>query len=250
MARKTAPRKAKKKVNKVRPLQLFIVFAVLMLSVRVVSIYEKGNNLIDKIRLEEKVAYAGDKAVEEPVEEEQAEDKSAAGEKEVAAAEEALDEEASYGDFSSAELDVLQSLSDRRQQLEARERELDRRLALLSAAEDRLNSKTRSLREIQDNINTARSEIEVLVKAYDIQENKKFKSLIKTYETMKAKQAAAIFNQLDLDVLIDIARNMKESKMAPVLAAMSPAKAKTLTMELAKSSGLPDLVKNSLSPKN
>jgi len=60
------------------------------------------------------------------------------------------------------------------------------------------------------------------------------KSLVKIYENMKPKDAAPIFEQLDMDVLLDIVDRMKEAKVAPILAQMNPAKAKEVTDELAK----------------
>jgi flagellar motility protein MotE (MotC chaperone) len=57
--------------------------------------------------------------------------------------------------------------------------------------------------------------------------------LVKTYETMKPKDAARIFDTLEMEVLIEVAQRMKEAKLAPVLAAMDPAKAQSVTVELA-----------------
>ena len=42
------------------------------------------------------------------------------------------------------------------------------------------------------------------------------------YETMKPKEAAKIFDTLELDVLLKVARAMNPRKMSPILAAMSP----------------------------
>jgi flagellar motility protein MotE (MotC chaperone) len=50
---------------------------------------------------------------------------------------------------------------------------------------------------------------------------------------MKPKDAARIMEQLDNTVLLDMLERMKEPKVAPILAAMEPAKAKTITAELA-----------------
>ena len=61
-----------------------------------------------------------------------------------------------------------------------------------------------------------------------------YKRLVKIYESMKPKEAARIFEQLDDAVLIEVAERMKEAKLAPVLASMEPKRAIIVTVELAK----------------
>ena len=53
---------------------------------------------------------------------------------------------------------------------------------------------------------------------------------------MKAKSAATIFDPLALDLLLPIVRQMRETKVAAIVAEMDPAKARALTAELARSS--------------
>jgi flagellar motility protein MotE (MotC chaperone) len=50
---------------------------------------------------------------------------------------------------------------------------------------------------------------------------------------MKPKEAAEIFNKLEMDVLLGVAQRMKEGKVAPILASMQPDKARMLTQILA-----------------
>jgi flagellar motility protein MotE (MotC chaperone) len=57
------------------------------------------------------------------------------------------------------------------------------------------------------------------------------------YETMKPKDAAKIFDRLDLKVLIEVASQIKPQQMAAILAQMSPETAERLTVELASRSG-------------
>ena len=59
------------------------------------------------------------------------------------------------------------------------------------------------------------------------------------YETMKPKEAATLFNALDNEVLLRVARAMNPRKMAPILAKMDPMKAKTLTAGLAQEEAEP-----------
>ena len=58
--------------------------------------------------------------------------------------------------------------------------------------------------------------------------------MVKTYETMRPRDAAAIFNDLDQPVLLQVLDRMKETKAAPVLAAMQPERARVITADLAK----------------
>lgn len=134
--------------------------------------------------------------------------------------------------FSQNELDVLQKLSERREGLDQRSRELDMREGLLKAAETRIDKKIDELRSIQGSI-------DALVKKYNEQEEAKMASLVKIYENMKPKDAARIFEQLDMPILLDVAERMTERKIAPILAEMAPAKAKSLTAELAQRRQMP-----------
>ena len=60
-----------------------------------------------------------------------------------------------------------------------------------------------------------------------------WRGLVKVYESMKPRDAAVIFNDLDMPVLLQVVDRMKEAKAAPVLAAMQADKARELTTKLA-----------------
>lgn len=136
--------------------------------------------------------------------------------------------------LSQAELDVLQQLTERRTILDQRERELEERTALLQAAETRIDNKIQDLRDL-------RTTLEQLTRIRDEQEEKKILSLVKIYETMKPKEAAQIFQELEMDTLLLVVDRMKERKLAPVLAEMNPNKAMEITVELARLRQLPQL---------
>src|SRR5215831_19395452 len=101
------------------------------------------------------------------------------------------------------ELQILQSLAQRRSELDKRASEIDQREALLQAAEQRINEKIAKLQEMEKAIDAS-------FKKQDQQDDTKLKSLVKIYETMKPKEAARIFEQLDLPVLLDVMERMKE----------------------------------------
>ena len=128
--------------------------------------------------------------------------------------------------FSQSEIEILQNLSARRKEIDLREEAVVKREVLFQAAEKRLEEKIGELRKIKD-------EIEGLIKKYNEQEETELKSLVKIYETMKPKDAARIFDELELKVLLQVFQRMKEAKTAPILAAMSAARAKEVTTQLA-----------------
>jgi len=143
---------------------------------------------------------------------------------------------------SAAEVDVLSSLAKRREQLDARARDLDMRANLLAAAETRVEGKIQTLKELQDKITA-------LLGQRDSEQEDQIKSLVKTYSTMKAKDAARIFNTLDDGVLIPVAQEMKSDALAPILAAMNPDAAQKLTLKLANRLQLPATAAPALAPE-
>src|SRR5882724_920944 len=136
--------------------------------------------------------------------------------------------------FSPQEVEILQSLAQRRDDLDKRAAEIDRHEALLQATEQRIDEKIARLQQMEGKINDA-------FKKEDKKDEGKIKSLVKIYETMKPKEAARIFEQLDLPVLLDVLEQMKELKTAPILASMDPGKAKTVTLALAARRPAPEL---------
>ena len=54
------------------------------------------------------------------------------------------------------------------------------------------------------------------------------------YEAMKPRDAATIFNDLQMSVLLQVVDRMKDAKAAAILAAMTPDKARDVTAELAQ----------------
>ena len=76
------------------------------------------------------------------------------------------------------------------------------------------------------------------------EEKARIVSLVKIYEGMKPKDAARIFDTLDLDILVSVVSQMSERKLSPVLAAMNPERARTVTIMLAEQKRLPSLPQN------
>ncbi len=137
-------------------------------------------------------------------------------------------------EFSEVRMELFQDLTKRRKALEVRERELSVREALLKAAEQEITQK-------YDELVSLRSEIQDLLKEQTEEEKKRTTSLVKIYEGMKPKDAARIFNTLDMDVLLNVVSRMSERKSAPILASMDPARARSLTIMLMEQKSLPNV---------
>mgnify|MGYP001159261005 CR=1 FL=1 len=129
--------------------------------------------------------------------------------------------------LTQAEIDLLQKLAERRETLDARERELALREGLLQAAEQQLQAKTAELTALQ-------AKIEAAMRKQTEEQEKKIADLVSVYEKMKPKDAARIFNELDLDLLVDILGRMKDAKTAPILAGMEEDRARAVTTRLAE----------------
>lgn len=127
---------------------------------------------------------------------------------------------------SGAEREILQRLQQRREELDTRARELDIRENLVKAAEQRINAHLNEIKEVEARIKT-----ETVQK--DQAEATHFKSLVTMYESMKARDAAKIFDGLDMDVLIKVASAINPRTMADIMAQMSPEIAEKLTVALA-----------------
>ncbi|MDQ7247316.1 MotE family protein [Dongia sedimenti] len=134
--------------------------------------------------------------------------------------------------YTDEEVDVLQQLSKRRAELDAKARQLDERETMVTAAEQRMDQKMAELKAMQ-------STLQDLLKQRSAAEETQFQSLVKIYENMKPKAAAGVFEELDMDILLEVVSRMKERKVAPILAMMTPTKAKELTFELAQRQQLP-----------
>jgi len=127
---------------------------------------------------------------------------------------------------SPGERAILERLQTRRQELDTRNRELEMRENLIKAAEKRLEDKVVELKDTESRVNTA-------IGTRDKVGTERFKSIVSMYENMKSKDAARIFDRLDLKILVDVSTQINPRKMSEILGQMSPDSAERLTVELA-----------------
>lgn len=128
--------------------------------------------------------------------------------------------------LNKREIAVLESLSERREKLDKLERELALKEKVLQATESRIDQKIAELTSMS-------TELKELLVTYEKEEDAKISSLVKIYEAMKPKDAARIFNDLDMNILLMVVDRMSERRVAPVLAGMDPQKARDVTQQLA-----------------
>jgi flagellar motility protein MotE (MotC chaperone) len=127
---------------------------------------------------------------------------------------------------SPAERALLERLQERRQELEARARELEIRESLLRSAEKQMEARLGELKDLEARIKTASQQ-------KDEAEAAKLKSLVVMYENMKAKDAARIFDRLEMKILLDVASQINPRRMSDILAQMQSESAEKLTVEMA-----------------
>mgnify|MGYP001627742863 CR=1 FL=1 len=239
--------------ERLKILPLLILVATLAFSVRLVEVVSGVRDMsggafaaaeetaVDAVMpSQEKLAMA-DAPEDEPDQEQQEE--PAGDEAAAPVNEEALDtskwRDASDSDIdiSSVKMEMFKDMAARRKALDKREQELVTREALLQAAEKEIDRKYQEM-------DALRSQIEQLLEDQSKEEKERIASLVKIYEGMKPKEAARIFDTLDLDVLVNVVSLMSERKLSPVLAAMNPERARTVTIMLAEQKTLPELPEN------
>lgn len=137
-------------------------------------------------------------------------------------------------DASPAEIEVLKQLSNRRQELDKRAQALDAREDLLKVAEQRVDQKIKDME-------TLRKQLQSMVNSANEAQAAQLDNLVKIYETMKPKDAAKIFEALDMPILLSVIQRMKPARTAPIMAEMAPDKAKEITVALTKQDKLPQV---------
>ncbi|KAA5605745.1 hypothetical protein F1188_08970 [Roseospira marina] len=224
-------------------LHLVIVAGVLMLSVRIGTLYEDLNGWVGTIEVGRTQALAVETAAgaEEATPARagpEAEPASPSGDPGPAPASGAPDmaSQAATGltppGFTQSEINLLQRLAERREELDAMERELRNRAALLQAAEQRIETRISELKDLE-------TVIQGLLAEHSAQEQARIDQLVSIYATMKPKDAARIFNDLDMPILLRVIETMKERSAAAIMAQMTPERAKEVTTELARRRSLP-----------
>lgn len=129
--------------------------------------------------------------------------------------------------ISPAELRIIQSLSARRTQLDARDADFATTLPLMVAAEQKLDAKLQAL-------NAIKAEVQGLLGQVDEKEKAETDRLVAVYSAMRPREAAAIFVTLEDNVRLPIAAAMRPRGLSAILAQMPAPEARELTEKLAR----------------
>lgn len=129
--------------------------------------------------------------------------------------------------ISPAELRIIQSLSARRTELDARDTDLATMLPLMTAAEQKLDAKITAL-------NAIKAEVQTLLGQVDEREQAETNRLVAVYSAMRPREAAAVFATLDDSVRLPIAAAMRPRGLSAIMAQMPAPAARELTEKLAR----------------
>ncbi|CAO5681943.1 MAG: hypothetical protein NEHIOOID_01359 [Holosporales bacterium] len=130
---------------------------------------------------------------------------------------------------SPKEVLVFKSLGLRRQELDKREKSLHQKEMEIGLLDKKIKEKVTALQEIEKKV---KEQLSILDKT----EIEKAEKLAKLYSTMKPKDAASIFEGLDLAIVIAIASKMSEKKLSAIFALLSPDKARQITTKISNKS--------------
>ena len=128
--------------------------------------------------------------------------------------------------------EVLQSLSRERDLIAAQKDDLEARKSELALAREKLDIEKAALLELK-------SDIEDLLARVKAAETEDLDRLIGFYENMKPAEAARIMDDLDIEVTILVLAKMKPRVAAPILAKMSPVRARAVSKIILERSQLP-----------
>ena len=145
-----------------------------------------------------------------------------------------VDELARQAGLSPAELRILQNLSERRGELDARDVDFETQLPLLISAEAKAQERI-------DELTALRTEIQGLLGQVSEREQEETNRLVQVYQAMRPRDAAPVFARLSDDVRLPVAAAMRPRALAAILAEMDPEAARVLTQRLASRYGSSDL---------
>lgn len=203
----------------IRLLPVFIFAAVLSLSVKINSVFDTVvNRELPKISISQNKALAEEKNTQETAQLTQILERSDSNVPVPV-------NNTPGSNFTQSEIAILQELAERREALDIRSQEIDKKAIQLKVAEDEIDKKLKQLKKYENRL-------QKLINQYNDKEKAQLDSLVKMYSTMKPKDAARIFNTFELDILVAILKEMKPSTSSAILSQMNALKAKAVTTEL------------------
>lgn len=204
-----------------RILPIFIFLAALTLSVKVNNVFDMLKNPeVLQFSISQQAAFAEDTPAPETQKLAQVLDNNG-GQKNP----QSTNASTPNNGFSQSEIMILQELAERREALDLRSKEIDRKAIQLKVAEEEIDKKIKQLQEYEQKLKD-------LMIEYNKEEKEKITALARLYTTMKPKDAARIFNTLEMSILIPLLKEMKPSSSSAILSQMDSERAKAVTTEL------------------
>ena len=203
--------------NKIRILPTFIFVASLSLSIKITNVLD----LYQQTESKHLKIYASQAMAEEKTNKETAELTNVLNNGDVGDNKQSTINNA----FTNSEILILQELAERREALDIRAKEIDKRTIQLKVAETEIEKKLQQLKEYEIKLSK-------LVSQYSQKEQENISSLVKLYTTMKPKDAARLFNTMDLGITVALLKGMKPSTSSAILSQMSSERAQAITAEL------------------
>jgi len=124
------------------------------------------------------------------------------------------------------------AIAEQKTDVAARTRHLTEAEAVLSATETRATAQIQRLGEIK-------REVEALMQQRSNLQQEDLRRMVTIYETMKPRDAARIFNDLETDIIIDVLDRMPERRSAPIIAELEDTKAREVTRLVLQRRALP-----------
>lgn len=206
------------KKQKIHILPLFIFIAVLTLSIKVNTVFDIYNRQSRQaVSISAAEALAEEKINKETKELSEVLEKNAKGGASSAPNGNTV--------FTQSEIMILQELAERREALDLRAQEIDKRAIQLKVTEEEIEKKLLQLQDYEQRLNK-------LINEYSQKEKANIDSLVRLYSSMKPKDAARIFNSLDMNITVALLKGMKASASSAILSQMDSAKAQAVTSEL------------------
>lgn len=123
---------------------------------------------------------------------------------------------------------IQKDIAEQTRAAAARNRALEMREQVVRATEERLKAKLAEQAAAAAKSGSADA----------AESGEQYESLARVYQAMKPARAAPVFEQLSMDVQMQVARRMRDRSMGMILAAMTPDGAAALSMSLARKSAV------------
>lgn len=144
----------------------------------------------------------------------------------------ALPADAQLAPASCTDPNLRAAIDEQKTDLADRSRRIVEGEAVLAATAARASAQIERLTAVK-------KDVEALLRQRSNMQSEDLKRMVTIYETMKPRDAARIFNELDTAVVIDVLDRMQERRSAPIIAELEDNKAREITRQILQRRALP-----------